>query len=424
MTYSDSGRILDRLTRLYPKSIDLALNRPKRLLTDLDNPERDLPPVVHFAGTNGKGSTLAMVRAGMEFAGKRVHAYVSPHLTRFHERIRLAGELIGEEELSKVLHECEAVNHGQPISLFEITTCAAFLAFSRHEADTLLLEVGLGGRLDATNVVDRPELTVISSVSLDHQQYLGETLPEIAREKAGILKPGVPCIVNRQSPDALEAIKDVADDIGARLLVQGEDWSVGDNGESLVYRDKDGLLELPRPRLLGPHQFDNAGAAVASLRLLGYDKPALAAALTRASWPARMQRLKTGPLVDAAGSSEVWLDGGHNEAAGNAVARTLNSMPEKTTRIICGMLTTKDVRSFLKSLRTAADWLYGITIPGERAAMPAAGMAAVANEVGFRAEAARTAEEAVRKSAREDPDGRILLCGSLYLAGRILRDNA
>ena len=424
MADDHSGLILDRLKSLYPKSIDLTLNRPRRLLADLGHPERQMPPVVHFAGTNGKGSTLAMVRAGLEADGQSAHAYISPHLAKFHERIRLAGQLIEEAALVDVLQECETVNQDQPISLFEITTCAAMLAFSRAKADILLLEVGLGGRLDATNVVDQPRLTAISPISLDHQQYLGETVGEIAREKAGILKAGVPCVVNEQPAEAMRVIRGVAEQIGAPLLVQGIDWNIEpyDGGMRHSFNGEDILL--PRPSLVGPHQISNAGAAVTVLRHLGVKMPALAHALTNASWPARMQRLKTGPLVEAAGDSEVWLDGGHNAAAGIAVAQSLREMPDRVNRIICGMLNTKDIRSYLSAVRTASDKLYGVAIPGEEASLSAASVANAASEVGFDAERAKSAEEAARRSAVDSPGARILVCGSLYLAGAILRENA
>ena len=420
----ESGLILDRLKSLYPKSIDLNLSRPRRLLAELGHPERKLPPVVHFAGTNGKGSTLAMTRAGIEADGRIAHAYISPHLAKFHERIRLAGELIGEAALVDVLQECESVNNSKPISLFEMTTCAAMLAFSRTQADVLLLEVGLGGRLDATNVVDHPELTVISPVSLDHQQYLGETIAQIATEKAGILKPGVPCVVSEQVPEAMRAIREVAERIDAPLFVQGEEWEVEVFDGGLRHRLYGEEISLPRPRLVGPHQICNAGAAVTVLRKLNVKSQALSSALTDASWPARMQKLKSGPLVDAAGDSEVWLDGGHNAAAGIAVAKSLQEMPACANRVICGMLNTKDIQSYLSAVRQAADNLYGVAIPDEEASLPAASVANIASTIGFKSELAETVEDAVRRSVADAPGDRILVCGSLYLAGRVLRENA
>ena len=321
MTSATSDVILERMMALHPKIIDLTLDRMLRLLAALGNPQDHLPPVIHIAGTNGKGSTQAMIRAGLEAAGKTVHAYTSPHLARFHERIRLAGELITEEALTAVLDECYAANGGENITYFEITTCAALLAFSRTPADYTLLEVGLGGRLDATNVVANPVATVITPVDLDHQQFLGETLPEIAGEKAGIIKRRVPCIVGPQQEAGLEVIEAVAARHMAPLAVYGQHWHAYREAGRMVYQDEQGLLDLPLPRLPGLHQVQNAGGALATLRVLGFDAAACEAAVTNAYWPARMQRLKTGPLVEAAGEAELWLDGGHNPAAGGLHTR-------------------------------------------------------------------------------------------------------
>ncbi|MCB1313554.1 MAG: bifunctional folylpolyglutamate synthase/dihydrofolate synthase, partial [Sedimentitalea sp.] len=303
-----SDAILQRMMALHPKIIDLTLDRVWRLLAALDHPETRLPPVIHIAGTNGKGSTLAMIRAGIEGAGRVAHAYTSPHLARFHERIRVAGTLISEADLTAVLDECYAANEGAPITYFEITTCAALLAFARTPADYTLLEVGLGGRLDATNVVAAPRLTVITPISMDHEQYLGDTLAKIAVEKAGILKRGVPCVVGPQPEEALEAIEDVAARIGAPLLVHGQHWSVAEERGRLVYQDETGLRDLPLPVLLGAHQVQNAGAALAALRHLGLGDAAYEAAMRRAEWPARMQRLSAGPLAEAVPGVELWLD--------------------------------------------------------------------------------------------------------------------
>ena len=336
-----SDLILQRMMTFHPKIIDLTLDRVHRLLAALGHPERSLPPVIHIAGTNGKGSTQAMIRAGLEAMGGRVHAYTSPHLARFHERIRLAGDLISESYLTEILDECMRANGSEEITFFEITTCAAFLAFARTPADWTLLEVGLGGRLDATNVVDQPRLTIITPVSLDHQQYLGETLGEIAGEKAGILKRGTPCVVGPQEEAGLEVIEAKAARLGAPLLVRGQHWHAWEERGRLIFQDENGLLDLPLPNLPGPHQIDNAGAALAALRHLGADEAACEAAVTKADWPARMQRLKTGPLVEAAGACELWLDGGHNPAGGIAVAATLARMPAKPTHLIVGMLNTK-----------------------------------------------------------------------------------
>ncbi len=317
--------LLARLMQLHPKVIDLSLDRLTALLADLGNPERAIAPVIHVAGTNGKGSTQAMIRAGLESAGLRVNAYTSPHLARFNERIRLPGGDIDDDALADLLAEVERVNGDRPITFFEVTTAAAFLAFSRADADFTLLEVGLGGRLDATNVVDRPRLTVITPVSIDHTQYLGTTLAQIAGEKAGILKRRVPCIVARQPDAALEVIEARAARLGCPLSVSGQHWTAAREGDALVFQDERGLLDLPLPILPGAFQIDNAGTAIAALRELGFGQHEAHAAVTRAVWPARMQRLTRGPLVDiaAAQGCELWLDGGHNPAGAQAVAATL-----------------------------------------------------------------------------------------------------
>jgi dihydrofolate synthase / folylpolyglutamate synthase len=320
---------------LHPKVIDLTLGRVERLLAALGNPERSIPPVIHVAGTNGKGSTQAMIRAGLEAGGDRVHAYTSPHLARFHERIRLAGELISEDLLTRLLDECVTANGGEEITFFEITTCAAFLAFSRVPADWTLLEVGLGGRLDATNMIDRPRLTIITPVSLDHQAFLGDTVGAIAGEKAGIIKRGVPVIVGPQTDEGLQVIEAQAARLGAPVLAHGQHWHVSEDRGRLVYQDESGLLDLPLPNLPGPHQIQNAGAAIAALRYLGRDEAACEAAVTRAEWPARMQRLRHGPLVELAPKVELWLDGGHNPGRGRG--RGGHARPVPRARDACDL---------------------------------------------------------------------------------------
>lgn len=418
-----SDVILERMHSLHPKIIDLTLDRVDRLLVALDHPERRLPPVIHIAGTNGKGSTQAMIRAGMEAAGKTVHAYTSPHLARFHERIRLSGTLISESALTALLDACMVANGTAPITFFEITTCAAFLAFARTPADYTLLEVGLGGRLDATNVVARPALTIITPLSIDHQQYLGDTLPEIAGEKAGILKRGVPCVVGPQPDDALAVIEARAARLGVPLLVHGQHWHVTTERGRLIFQDERGLLDLPRPNLPGPHQIENAGAALAALRHLGFDEAACESAVSRADWPARMQRLRRGPLVTSAPMVELWLDGGHNPAGGLAVAATLATMPARPTFLICGMLNTKDIAGYLAPLKAHATRLFAVAIPFEPNTLPAAATCAAARAEGIRADTAPSVAAALATIVTEDPAARVLICGSLYLAGTVLRDN-
>ena len=414
-----SDAILARMMALHPKIIDLTLDRVWRLLAALGHPERDLPPVIHIAGTNGKGSTQAMIRAGMEAEGKRVHAYTSPHLARFHERIRLAGTLITEPALTAVLDECYAANAGAPITYFEITTCAALLAFARTPADYTLLEVGLGGRLDATNVVERPALCVITPGSLDHQQSLGETEDLIAGEKAGIQKRAVPCIVGPQTEAGFEAIERRALRLGAPLIAHGQHWHAAEDHGRLVYQDENGLCDLPLPNLPGPHQIDNAGAAIAALRLLGFGETALEGAVTRAEWPARMQRLRHGPLADLAGSRDLWLDGGHNPSAGQAIAATLARLPPRPTWAICGMLNTKDVAGFMAPLAGHLAGLTAVSIPGEANTLPAETTAAAARAAGI---TATTAPDVAAALSAIPTDARVLICGSLYRAGSILRE--
>jgi dihydrofolate synthase/folylpolyglutamate synthase len=418
----NSDAILARMMALHPKIIDLTLDRMWRLLNALGNPERRLPPVIHIAGTNGKGSTQAMIRAGLEAQGNRVHAYTSPHLARFHERIRLAGDLISEDALTEALDRCYAANNGENITYFEITTCAALLVFAETPADYTLLEVGLGGRLDATNVME-PAVSIITPVDLDHQQFLGDTLAAIAGEKAGIIKRGVPCFVGPQHDDAMDVIERTAARIGAPLIAYGQHFHVSRERDRLIYQDETGLLDLPLPALPGPHQIQNAGAVLATLRHLGADETACEAALTNATWPARMQRLTTGPLVDRYAPAELWLDGGHNPAAGKAIAATLDTLPNRPTHLVCGMLNTKDVRGFMDPLAAHAQTLTAITIPGEANTLPAQTTADSATSAGIAATTAPDIYAALDGIVASTPNARILICGSLYLAGHVMREN-
>lgn len=419
-----SDAILARMLALHPKIIDLTLDRVWHLLERLGNPQEKLPPVIHIAGTNGKGSTQAMIRAGLEGWGKSVHAYTSPHLARFHERIRLAGALISEAHLTEILDECYAANDGENITYFEITTVAGLLAFTRTPADYTLLEVGLGGRLDATNVIAKPEITVITPVSIDHEQFLGDTLTKIATEKAGIIKRGVPVVVGPQPDEAMEVIEAVAERLGAPVIAYGQHWHVAQERDRLVFQDERGLLDLSLPALLGAHQVQNAGAALAVLRYLGADEAACEAAMCRAEWPARMQRLKSGPLVEAAGRAELWLDGGHNAAAGIALAEVLEGLPKRPTHLICGMLNTKDVTGYLEPLARVAASLTAISIPDEVNTLPASETEAAAKSVGLSATTAPNTAKALAVILQDDPEARVLICGSLYLAGHVLRENA
>jgi dihydrofolate synthase/folylpolyglutamate synthase len=422
-----SDAILMRLLALHPKIIDLSLARMERLLARLGHPERKVPPAIHIAGTNGKGSTLAITRAMMEAAGLKVHAYTSPHLVRFHERIRLAGELISEAELVALLEECEAANGAEPITFFEITTAAAFLAFARHKADYLLLEVGLGGRLDATNVIDKPAVSVITSIGLDHQQYLGETIAEIAREKAGILKRGCVGVLGANAPDVREQVEQVAARVGAVLTIAGQEWQSYMQHGRLVFQDENGLLDLPLPALPGPHQIDNAGNAIAALRALGdarISEDAMAAGLCSVAWPARMQNLGAGHLREfVSADTELWLDGGHNGPAGPVVAQALRDMAARAPKplvLVWGMLNTKDPSSFIRNFKGLADEVYTLQIPDEVNALTAETLVEAAHAAGLRAKAATSLQKALEQACSSHPAPRILICGSLYLAGHVL----
>ena len=423
MSASQSDIILKRMMSLHPKVMDLTLDRVWRLLERLGSPEKILPPVIHIAGTNGKGSTLSMIRAGIEAAGFSAHAYTSPHLERFHERIRLAGNLITEDSLSSVLDECYEANGPDKITYFEITTCAALLAMARVSGDYTLLEVGLGGRLDATNVIDQPKLCVITTIAIDHEAFLGDTLAKIAFEKAGIIKKGVPVVVGPQPKEAMDVIEEVAEKYHAPVTAYGRHWHAVREKDRLLFKDEKGLCNLPLPALPGAHQIANAGMAIAALRHLDFGQATLEGALTKAHWPARMQLLASGNLVEAAGTAELWLDGGHNPAAGEALAAHLVTLSPKPTYIVCGMLNTKDITGFLTPFAPNVKELIGVSIPNEINTLSAKQTVDYAQSTGIKARTAQTVLEAIENIVQRDPSARILLCGSLYLAGEILRQN-
>jgi len=429
-----AGAILDRLARLHPKKIDLSLGRVERLLARLGNPERRLPPTIHVAGTNGKGSTIAILRAILEAAGFSAHAYTSPSLVRFHERIRLGrkggGVLIDDATLAAALAECERVNGDDPITFFEITTAAAFSIFAAHPADFLLLETGLGGRLDATNVVGQPLAAVITPISIDHVEHLGPTLTEIAGEKAGILKGGAPAIVAHQEPAALSVIERAAHKLKCPLSISGETWSAHEERGRLIYSDDSSLIDLPRPRLFGRHQIENAGTAVATLRAIALDLPGETydRGMLQVEWPARMQRLATGRLIGhLPAGAELWLDGGHNVGGAMAIANAIAELEERVPRpfvLVAGMLATKDLEGFLVCFQGLARRLFALPVAGENTRRPEE-IAAAAVRVGIAAETASGIEVALEKIATlplEAPP-RVLIAGSLYLAGEVLAAN-
>jgi dihydrofolate synthase/folylpolyglutamate synthase len=428
--------IVARLLALHPKRIDLTLDRVQRILAALGHPERRLPAVIHVGGTNGKGSTVAFLRAILEAAGLAVHVYTSPNLVRVNERFRIGrpggGVLVSDEELASVLGECERANGDAPITVFEIETAAAFQMFARHPADVTLLEVGLGGRLDATNVIERPLATVITPVSMDHTDFLGNTLEAIAGEKAGILKSGVPAIVARQERAALDVIERQARRLAAPLHIAGEDWLVTQERGRLVFQDENGLLDLPPPRLFGRHQIDNAGLAIAALRALpalGVPVRAYEAGLVRADWPARLQRLPQGRLMSLIPEgAELWLDGGHNVDGARAVAAALADLEERVSRplvLVLGMLSTKDCEGFLRHFAGLARRILAVTIPNQEKSLPAEAVADAARSLGIAATSHETLQDALGFVGRFDlsPPPRILITGSLYLAGHVLAEN-
>ncbi len=424
-----SDAILQRLSALHPKLIDLSLDRMHRVLAALDHPERRLPPVIHVAGTNGKGSTVAFLRAMLEAAGLSVHVYTSPHLVRFHERVRLGapdgGRLVDEAALSAALERAEEVNGGAPITIFEITTAAALDLFAAHPADVLLLEVGLGGRLDATNVVDTPLVTAITPVSHDHADFLGDDLAGIAGEKAGIIKPDVPCVVAAQEDAALDTILETCVQRGALALVSGREWQAHEERGRLVFENADGLLDLPAPRLPGRHQRENAGTAIAAVRASGLavGEAHIAEGLQGVEWPARMQSITSGPVFDLAPTgAEIWLDGGHNASAGIALAEQMAEFEDRAPRplvLIAAMLRSKQAHDFLAPFAGLASEVLAVPVPDEPASLTADELAAQAEAAGLPARAMPDIESAMAAIDSAIPP-RVLICGSLYFAGHVL----
>ncbi len=418
---------LERLRALHPKKIDLSLGRMRRLCAALGDPQRRLPPVVHVAGTNGKGSTVACLRAIGEAAGLRVHAFTSPHLVRFSERIRLAGRLIDEDHLAQVLERVEAANAGEPITFFEITAAAAFQAFSEVEADLCLLEVGLGGALDATNVIERPALSVITPVDHDHREFLGDSLAAIAGEKAGIIKRGAPVVVARQLEAAAAVIEARATALGAPMQAMGQHFDAWAEAGRLLVQTEERLLDLPLPALAGPHQVANAGvAAVAALTLreARIDEAAIGRGIASAVWPARFQRLAKGPLGEMARAkdADLWLDGGHNPHAARALAQTLAEMAARDGRpvtLVAGLLANKDAAGFFAAFAELKPHVVAVPFEAD-AASPPETIADAARSAGLTAEVADSLETATARSLQSAGPPHVLICGSLYLAGEVL----
>ncbi|KXV22543.1 bifunctional folylpolyglutamate synthase/dihydrofolate synthase [Gluconobacter japonicus] len=410
------GEVLARLHQLYPKLIDLSLGRLEILLAKMGNPERHLPPVIHVAGTNGKGSTCANLRAIAEAAGLRAHVMTSPHLVSITERFRLAGKLVDEDTLVEAFEEVERINDGAPITVFEVLTAAGFLLFSRVPADLVILEVGLGGRLDATNVVPKPVACAITTISVDHQAFLGETLDIIAGEKAGIIKPGVPVVVAPQAPEALESIRLRAEALGAPMWVLGREVQVGIEADGLHYSDPQGALDLPSPGLKGPHQGTNSALAIAALRVSGLDIPVSAyGGIARTDWPARLQRLHGALAERLPARWELYLDGGHNPGAGEVLGAVMDGWSDRPVHVIAGVKQSKDVSGFLQPLIGRAASLQVVAEDEQHLATPVEELIAASGGVAI---AGPTIIEALdRLAARNSVPARVLICGSLYLAG-------
>lgn len=420
MTSSRIEGIVARLHGLHPRLIDLSLERLQALLARLDHPEQRLPPVIHVAGTNGKGSTCAFLRAMAEGAGLRVHVYTSPHLVRFNERIRLAGELVSDADLIAALEHVEQVNAGAPITVFEVITAVAFHLFAQTPADLCVLEVGLGGRGDATNVIAHPAACAITSISLDHRELLGDTLELIAAEKAGIMKPGVPVAIGAQPDAALAVLLDRAARVGAPVRLRDHDWAVTPEPSGFRYVDVSGRLILPPPSLPGRHQLDNAGIAIAALHVSGLavSDEAIAAGVASAEWPARLQRLH-GHLAHALPPGwELWLDGGHNPGAGEVLAAHLATWHDRSIHLIVGMKDSKDAAGFLRPLLPHATTLWAVAEPGQHSALPVEAIVAASGGV---ARPGPHVADALAAIARLPGPGRVLICGTLYLAGEVLK---
>jgi dihydrofolate synthase/folylpolyglutamate synthase len=415
--------IVARLHGLHPRLIDLSLDRLLALLEKLGHPERRLPPIIHVAGTNGKGSTCAFLRAMAEAAGMRVHVYTSPHLVRFNERIRVAGALVSDTDLVAAMEEIERINDSAPITVFEVITAAALHLFAASPADLCVLEVGLGGRGDATNVIPPPAACAITSISLDHRELLGPTLDVIAREKAGIMKPGVKLVIGAQ-PDEVRAVLDTdSERVGTPLLKRNRDWSIETTASGLRYTDRSGRIDLPMPSLPGPHQFDNAGIAIAALRAASLSVPdnAIARGIASAEWPARLQRL-TGRLTEQLPADwELWLDGGHNPGAGEALAVHLAAWRDRPVHLAVGMKQAKDSAEFLRPLIPLAASLWAVAEPDQHSALP---VEAIVTASGGVARPGPLVTDALRQMPRDGRPARVLICGSLYLAGEVLKLDA
>ena len=421
-----SDALLARLHQLHPKHIDLSLDRIMRLLALLGDPQNKLPPVIHIAGTNGKGSVLAFLKAILQAKGKRIHAYTSPHLLNFHERIQLGGKTIDEVTLVALLTEVIEKNGKDAITFFEAVTAAALLGFARHPADYLLLETGLGGRLDATNVVARPQLSILTPISLDHEHFLGDTLASIAAEKAGILKQNTMAIIARQDKIAQSVIERQAQQINAPLLSANRDWHAHQHKDRLLIHYGDNSMDLPLPNLAGAHQIENAGTAAIAAHFLGIDEQAIAQGIKQADWRGRLERLPKGCLTDKTATTDIWLDGGHNPAAAKVLAdwaqvQAQNQKQPRPLYLICGMLNSKQTVNWFKGFAKLQPIIHTIAIPDQANSLSAETLSISARQAGLTAKPFANITQALMDI--RDPQARILICGSLYLVAHVLRAN-
>ena len=427
---SSLSKTLDRLTRLHPKIIDLSLGRVRTLLKKLGNPHLQISSPIHIAGTNGKGSTLSFIKAGLESDGKMVHAYSSPHLVEFNERIRIKGKKINDSLLIHYLETCENFNDGSQITFFEIVTCAAFLAFSESQANHTLVEVGLGGKLDATNVLKSPTMSIITPISLDHQQFLGDSILRIATEKAGILRTGIPAIIGKQTDEVNQEICCIAENLGTPTSVFGRDWFSKPYKNFLIYENDDGVIQLPAPKLEGDHQFENAGMAITALKLLGSKDSAFKGCMQNVEWPARLHNLTSGPLIKQCNLTpfkvRLWLDGGHNQAAAKAIASFLSKPFYGTSHIILGMINSKDIGTFVSEIASFSDSIVCVNIPNEPASMCKEDILRETKKFKsqtFTATSISKALDTLINRNTSHADMRIIICGSLYLCGNILKNH-
>ncbi len=432
---NDIETVLAEVARRRPRVIDLSLDRVFAALDRLDNPHQNLPPVFHVAGTNGKGSTVSYLRSILEAAGHRVHVYTSPHLVRFNERVVLAGSEISDAAMIDALRLCDEAVGEQRLTYFETITCAALIAFAATPADFLILEVGLGGRLDATNILDKPLAALVTPVDMDHEHFLGDTLSMIAAEKAGIFRRGVPAVIGAQSPEAMSVLQQQARDIGANIYAFGEQWNVFPERGRMTYQDDNGLSDLDVPRLVGAHQIENAGLAIAAVKAAGLEiaDEVLSVGIRSTFTPARMQRLTTGPLIDLAREElgvepEIWLDGGHNPHAARAIARVMADLEERNPKplvMVSGMQANKDALGYFSAFAGLASEVFAVAADYEAVA-PAENIADAAGQAGLSVTICQSVEEAMKRACqdKQNEPPRLLISGSLYLAGEILKDHA